>query len=146
MSKETQKSPSKSQGTEKETRRSKKEAAKKKEALAKSPAKEEAESEPEKVQTEEEIKETQNIKDAVETYKYDESILKRRKKKLQGNGVSLSVPKKSLTAYAIFVKKVSLIRLTLSETQGANQLELWRFQIPRDDEGAGKDVEQSEQE
>ena len=31
--------------------------------------------------------------------------MKRRKKKLVGNGVSLSVPKKSLTAYAIFVKK-----------------------------------------
>lgn len=146
MSKETQKSPSKSQTGEKETRRSKKEAAKKKEALAKSPAKPEEDSDSEKVQTEEELKETQTIKDAVETYKYDESILKRRKKKLQGNGVSLSVPKKSLTAYAIFVKKVSLFLLTLTETQGANQLELWRFQIPRDDEGTWKDVEQFEQE
>lgn len=47
----------------------------------------------------------EKIKKVVENYEYDESILKRWKKKLQGNGVSLSVPKKSLTAYAIFVKK-----------------------------------------
>ena len=53
--------------------------------------------------------EMEEIKKAIEEYHYDESILKRRKKKLQGNGVSVSVPKKGLTAYAIFVKTVSLI-------------------------------------
>lgn len=36
---------------------------------------------------------------------YDESLLKRRKKKLQGKGITLAVPKKALTAYAIFVKQ-----------------------------------------
>ena len=49
----------------------------------------------------------EEIKKAIEDYTYDETILKRRKKKLQGNGVSVSVPKKGLTAYAIFVKTVS---------------------------------------
>ena len=56
--------------------------------------------------TEEQKKEMEEIKKAIEEYHYDESILKRRKKKLQGNGVSVSVPKKGLTAYAIFVKTV----------------------------------------
>lgn len=36
---------------------------------------------------------------------YDDSLLKRRKKKLQGKGITLAVPKKALTAYAIFVKQ-----------------------------------------
>jgi hypothetical protein len=57
--------------------------------------------------TAEQEKERVSIQNHVDNYDYDESILKRRKKKLQGKGVSLSVPKKSLTAYAIFVKKVS---------------------------------------
>lgn len=40
-----------------------------------------------------------------ENEEYDDSLLKRRKKKLQGKGITLAVPKKSLTAYAIFVKQ-----------------------------------------
>lgn len=40
-----------------------------------------------------------------ENNEYDQSLLKRRKKKLQGKGITLAVPKKSLTAYAIFVKQ-----------------------------------------
>lgn len=38
----------------------------------------------------------------------EEQILKRRKKKLIGKGLIMSLPKKPLTAYAIFVKQVSL--------------------------------------
>jgi len=34
-----------------------------------------------------------------------DTFMKRRKKKLVANGKSISVPKKALTAYAIFVKK-----------------------------------------
>lgn len=37
--------------------------------------------------------------------KNEDQILKRRKKKLVGKGINLSVPKKALTAYAIFVKQ-----------------------------------------
>lgn len=40
-----------------------------------------------------------------ESAEYDESLLKRRKKKLQGKGITVALPKKSLTAYAIFVKQ-----------------------------------------
>lgn len=40
-----------------------------------------------------------------ENEEYDQSLLKRRKKKLQGKGITLAVPKKALTAYAIFVKQ-----------------------------------------
>ena len=40
-----------------------------------------------------------------ESSEYDDSLLKRRKKKLQGKGITLAVPKKALTAYAIFVKQ-----------------------------------------
>lgn len=40
-----------------------------------------------------------------ENDEYDQSLLKRRKKKLQGKGITLAVPKKALTAYAIFVKQ-----------------------------------------
>lgn len=40
-----------------------------------------------------------------ESEEYDQSLLKRRKKKLQSNGIMLSIPKKALTAYAIFVKQ-----------------------------------------
>ena len=54
--------------------------------------------------TKEEIEEEKEIRRQVEAYVYDESILKRRMIKLMGNGISLSVPKKSLTAYAILVK------------------------------------------
>ena len=55
--------------------------------------------------TPEQLAEAEKIRRAVQDYEYDETILKRRKKKIVGNGVSLSVPKKSLTAYAIFVKQ-----------------------------------------
>jgi hypothetical protein len=40
-----------------------------------------------------------------ESSEYDDALLKRRKKKLQGKGITLAVPKKALTAYAIFVKQ-----------------------------------------
>ncbi len=82
--------------------------------------------------------EMEEAKRAIEGYHYDESILKRRKKKLQGNGVSVSVPKKGLTAYAIFVKTVT--PLTLETTRAAAGRGL--RQEPRHDEGTGPDVEQ----
>ena len=50
-------------------------------------------------------KKMQKVEKLGENEDYDQSLLKRRKKKLQGKGITLAVPKKALTAYAIFVKQ-----------------------------------------
>ena len=58
-------------------------------------------------------------------------ILKRRKKKISSK-VDLAVPKKPLTAYAIFIKQVSLLSLCAHrpiETQGVRRALRVGFQI-----------------
>lgn len=51
------------------------------------------------------VKKRLKVEKIGEDDEYDKSLLKRRKKKLQGKGITLAVPKRSLTAYAIFVKQ-----------------------------------------